>query len=148
MAILALAATIVIINAPPRQSAARAAAGDFADALRASVDHAIVAGGVHRLEVTEENWRIAELEDREWTAFRQGEEARGLSLSVDMEEVPKSNLSALTGERGERRERDAPVIVAVDPFGDAPPFEIRFRDGRESWSVRRGENGDIRVARE
>ncbi len=148
MGILALAATIVLINAPPRQSAARAAASDFADALRAAVDDAVVAGGVHRLEVTPESWRISEFEDRDWTPFREGIDARGLSLSVDIEEVAKSNLSALTGERGEQRDRDAPIIVGVDPFGDAPLFKLRFRDDRESWIVRGGENGDIRVERE
>ncbi len=147
MAILALAATIVIINAPPRQSASRAAAAEFADALRASVDDAIVGGGVHRLEVTSGNWRIAEFDDRDWTAFRQGGE-RDLALTINVKGAAESNLPALTGERAERRERDAPTIIAVDPFGDAPSFEMRFRDERESWVVRRGENGDIRVERE
>ncbi len=148
MAILALAATIVIINAPPPQSTARAAASEFADALRAAVDDAVVAGGVHRLEVAPDKWRISEFEDRNWKAFRQGSDTVDLSLTVDVEEVAKSNLSALTGERGAQRERDAPVIIAVDPFGDAPAFILRFQDGRENWSVSHTANGDIGVARE
>lgn len=148
MAILALAATIVIINAPPRQSAARAAADAFAIALQNADDRAIVAGGVHRLEISADKWRIVRLEDREWTLVRESAAVDNLTLSVDVEEVAKSNLSALTGERGEKRDRNAPVIIAIDPFGDAPPFALRFRSDRESWSVQRLAAGDIAVARE
>lgn len=148
MAILALAATIVIINAPPRQSAARTAALEFGDALRIADDQAIVAGGVHRLEISNGNWRITRLENEEWTLYREAASADGMTLSVDVEEIAKSNLSALTGERGEKRDRNAPTIVAVDPFGDAPAFELRFRGDRESWSVRRSASGEIKMVRE
>jgi len=148
MAILALAATIVIVNAPARQGAAQAAAADFADAVRAAVDDAVVAGRVQRIEVTPERWRISEFADREWSAVREGDRVTGLGLTAELEEAAKSNLSALTGERGERPERNAPTMIAVDPFGDAPTFTVRFRDQRESWIVRREDSGAIAVGRE
>lgn len=148
MAILALAATIVIINAPPRQSAARAAALEFSDALRNADDQAIVAGGVHRLEISNGAWRIARFENEEWAPYREAAAADSVTLSVDVEEIAKSNLSALTGERSQTRDRNAPTIVAVDPFGDAPAFALRFRSDRESWSVQRSANGDIKLVRE
>lgn len=148
MAILALAATIVIINAPPQQSTARTGADEFSIALQNADDGAIVAGGVHRLEISAEKWRIARFENREWAPYWESTAADGLTLTVDVEEIAQSNLSALTGERGEKRKRNAPVIIAIDPFGDAPPFALQFRGDRESWSVQRLADGDIKMARE
>lgn len=148
MAILALAATIVIVNAPTRQSVAEAAAGDFADALRAAVDDAIVGGRVQRIEITPQRWRIAEFGDRDWSLLKQGDNDPDLELTVDLKEAAKSNLLPLTGERGEVRERDAPTIIAVDPYGDAPAFTVRFRDDRETWIVVRDDRGAVNVERE
>ena len=148
MAILALAATIVIINAPTRQSAAQAAAGDFADAFRAAVDDAVVVGRVQRVEITPQRWRIAAVSDREWSVLKEGDTDPDLALTVDLKEVAKTNLLPLTGERGEVRERDAPTIIAVDPYGDAPAFTVRFRDSRETWVVIRDERGVVKVERE
>ena len=147
MGILALAATIVLVNAPTRQSAAKEEAGDFASALIAALDSAVVAGGVYRLEITPASWRIASLEDREWTEFRRGGNG-DMRIALDVEEATESNLLALTGERAERRDRDAPTIVSIDPFGDAPPFFLRFADGRENWIVRHDETGAVRTERE
>ncbi len=147
MSILALAATIVLVNAPPRQSDARVAAGDFANALIAALDNAVVGGGVHRLEVKPTDWRIAELEDQDWNDFRRGGEG-DMRITLETEEAAKSNVTALTGERAEQGDRDAPTIVSIDPFGDAPAFLLRFSDGRESWVVRHGETGAVRTERE
>ena len=147
MGILALAATIVLVNAPPRQSEARVAAGEFANALITALDNAVVAGGVYRLEIGSASWRIAVLEGRDWTEFRRGGDD-DMRITLDVEEAAESNMMALTGKRLERRERDAPAIVSIDPFGDAPPFLLRFGDGRENWIVRHDEAGAVRTERE
>ncbi len=147
MGILALAATIVLINAPTRRSEARSAATEFSGALTAAIDDAVVAGGVHRLEVTADKWRIARFEDEDWKDFRRSDTQGAVQFSIEVEEAAESNISALTGERPQQRGRDEPSIISIDPFGDTPAFSVQFRSEQESWTVRHNEQGDITTER-
>lgn len=149
MVILALAATIVIINAPPSRSAPREAAGDFAQAFRAAIDEAVISGRVFRMEIEPARWRLMRLDDGEWVEDAGGDgELDDILLRIDVEEAAKSNREAITGARPERRDRDAPVIVPVDPFGATPAFDLSFQRGREVWTFTHRANGDVELARE
>lgn len=149
MAILALAATIVIVNAPPARSAPRDAAGEFAQMLRGAVDDAIITGRVLRLEIEPAGWRLVRFADGAWVndAASDEDKLRGTLISVDLNDPAQSNLQALTGEREARTDRDAPVIIPIDPFGGAMEFEIVFQEGRDRWAVRQNANGVIEMVR-
>lgn len=151
MAILALAASIVIVNAPPRQSVAQRAAQDFANAFRESIDAAIVNGAVRRLEITSASWRVTQFEDAAWRGLTEAADADGrpVVFTVDIEPLAASNLLALTGQRPQPAERDAPTLIGVDPFGGMPQFTLRADDGETTWAVNYDpDSGKLRVDEE
>jgi general secretion pathway protein H len=150
MGILALAATIVIVNAPPARSQARTAADDFAQTLRGAIDTAIINGGSYRLEVLPATWRLAKLSDGEWTAIAElPEDEKGdILLRIEIEEAAQSNALGLYGKRPDRRDREEPVTVPLDPFGGAHPFDLYFQKNREVWRVSAAEDGTVEVAQD
>ena len=150
MGILALGATIVIVNAPPQREPARAAATAFADMLRGAVDDAVVSGDVLRLEIASQDWRLARFADGEWTASKTSDDdlLAGMLLRAEVDDPARSNRQALTGARAARRERDAPVTIPVDPFGAMPGFTVRFERQGEVWAVRHDVAGAVTVTSE
>lgn len=151
MAILALATSVVIVNAPPLRNPARIAAEEFEIALRGTVDQAVITGGAYRLEVQDTEWRIARLSNAQWeTVFNSNQETqdRGVLLSVDVQDAAKSNATLLYGSyQAEQDDRDAPTFIAIAPFGETPAFATVFQRDGVSWQVRHLEDGRVEIER-
>ncbi len=150
MTILALAATIVIVNAPPTRSPSRTAADEFAQTLRGAVDLAIINGENYRIEVLPGAWTLAKLTDGVWSsvAATPEDDVGEVLLRIDVEDAAQSNALGLYGKRPDRRGRDEPVLVPIDPFGDTYSFALSFQYNRDVWIVRSADDGTIEVAQE
>lgn len=151
MAILALATSVVIINAPPARNAARVEAEGFELALRGAVDEAVITGGAYRVEMKADEWRIARFSNGEWeTVSGSTEDARAgaVFMSVEVEDAAKSNAASLYGAyTKETPDRDAPTLISIEPFGETPEFAATFRNDGISWQVRHLASGRIEIER-
>lgn len=151
MAILALAATLVVLNAPPTRNAGRSAATDLAEALRTAIDSAIITGAVYRLEIDAQSWRIDRLTSDGWTEQNKASDfaARGGLLRLEIDDAAQSNRLALTGERARRPERNAEAVTTalLDPLGGAGAFDVLFDIEGEQWAVAFAPTGAIKLER-
>ncbi|MEM8772953.1 MAG: prepilin-type N-terminal cleavage/methylation domain-containing protein [Pseudomonadota bacterium] len=156
MTILALAATIVIMNAPPARDPMRAVATSFANDVRAAIDDAVISGAGVRFEFEPSAYYIARFQDGEWkrvaqttnNAAQKAISEGDLLIRIEIDDPAKSNAAGLSGGTAPRQKKSEPTIVPIDPYGDMPSFTATFQRGRSVWSVRRAGNARIEVRRQ
>lgn len=149
MVIMAAAAGVVILNAPPAPSAAKDAAMKFAYRLNTVYDDAIVTGAVFRLEISTQAYRFQRLRDGDWSAVYAADASndwRGVSLSVELDEAAARNV--INDETGQDRlGEDTVTTIDFDPLGDNPGFSTIFQSPRGAWAVDAGADGRVQVRR-
>lgn len=149
--ILALAATIVIVNAPPPRNNARDAASAFTNALRTAVDDGIITGAGWRAEITANEWQILRRSNGEWVTATQsdGRSAGEIIIRIKIDDAAIANEQNQNIEFSNKKPGpNNLVIVPIDPFGETPGFTAFFESGGEVWAVTHRPDGVIETRRQ
>lgn len=165
--ILGLAASVVILNAPPAGQTAKKEATRFAARLGAASSEAVITGEVLGLEMFSDGYRFLRYRDGLWSEA-QGRVLSawalepGLTLSYDVAETVslKDNDKIIAGTRTDRgfggidfdaEKTDAkipPPPVQFHPYGEDTPVQALFEDKRARWLVTLKANGEVEVGRD
>ena len=150
MAIIALVASFVAINAPPPQNNARTEADRFALSLQTAASDAIMTGQVIGLEITTPEYKFYTYNRGEWSPIASGPLRPGAfddDVAVAVEaigELQNDPEPTLT-----RADRDAPApTFFFSPTGEATPLMARFQNDRRFWTLTLENDGDIKVVRD
>lgn len=151
LTILAFAAFVVVLNAPPSRPPARDAAERFAARLQAALDAAVIEGAAYRLEVEAVEYRIARYEGERWTpVFHENLAATdGVLFRAELAEAAASNALALNGEdeaRGDSGERS--LDIPLDPFAGGLALNAYFESRRGDWGVAMAPDGTLTVTQQ
>lgn len=150
MAILALAATLVVVNAPPPRSDIKLSAETLARELQTAIDDAIINGGRWRLEISPNEWRLVTIEGGEWVeTAASGVSLRDALLETTISDPAASNEMALSGARPDQaaRHQDGPSIITLEPLGDMVGFHVTIKRERDVWQVAMDDRGTITIGR-
>lgn len=128
LAILALAASVVVLNAPPPRSPAEKDAEAFAAQLQQALDASLLAGAPFRLEVSATGYDFQRFEDGDWrrdaafgTNLRKTETL--LRLAGGADDLLRENARILDGSK---MDRSNVKTVLIDPLGGVPSFVLSF----------------------
>ncbi|GAB4531368.1 MAG: hypothetical protein Kow00133_19990 [Amphiplicatus sp.] len=149
LAILALATSVVVLNAAPAAGGARAEAERFAARLDAAMDASLATGAPLRLAATSAGYRFERYAEGGWTA-QEGEGPTGpralpreIALAIETQDAAFAN--AAPDEAGET---ETPRYLTLDPAGVGDAFAVVFSDGEQSWRVEIDHAGAIKVMRD
>jgi type II secretion system protein H len=153
--ILALASSVVLLNAPPSRPKVKDDAERFAARLVLAMDEAIATGAVMRISIDAKGYQFERLKAGEWTpleetrAFgRRDFDARSLA-KVEIKDAANDNARALGGEErpdaAEDDEEEEKSDIALDPLGVQTAFSVRFSSANGAWLVTVDEGGAIVV---
>lgn len=152
LTILALAASVVVLNAPPSRPQARDAAERFAARLQSSFDAAVVDGTAYRLEIRPSEYRLAQYRNNEWRPVYRETVAGGdddIILRAEIKDASADNALALNGGAMQREDKDKTSFdIPLDPFAGVPSAEIHFESRRGDWTVAMAADGTISVAQQ
>jgi type II secretion system protein H len=151
--ILALASSVVLLNAPPARPEARDDAERFAAKLMLAFDQAIARGAAIRLTIDSSGYGFEMMSEGEWRAM---DEPRALARKafdrrttaiVEIEDAAAENARRLNGgEDADGDEDEAARRIPLDPLGAQTAFSVRFSSPAGAWLVRVSENAEIEVA--
>lgn len=148
LTILAFAASVVVLNAPPSRPPARDAAELFAARVQSALDAGVVQGAAYRLEVESSEYRIARYDGAQWAPVIRENAARdGFSFRVELAEAAADNSLALDGERQGGNGEEEWFVAPLDPVAGGSPFNAYFESRRGDWTVAIGPEGAVKVAR-
>ena len=148
MAILALATTVAVFNAPPTRSGAKAEAERFAARLVAGVEEAVMTGAPARVRMEPQAYAFERFDGEDWTEASGGRlfSNRTLPNNIAIAAVPKDAAKANSApEDGDDKETQ---WLALDPIGMTDAYDVVFADGRQSWRVSIDAGGKVEVARD
>ncbi|MEZ5921733.1 MAG: type II secretion system minor pseudopilin GspH [Parvularculaceae bacterium] len=154
MVILALASSLVLLNAPPGRTAVQKDAERFAAKLKFAEDEAIATGSQLRLAVDARGYWFEKRVAGEWSreASPRNLQATAFDRStvgvIAIEDKSLANDDALGAPR-EIAKRDEKIkYVRLDPIGSPAIFSLTFtsRDGR--WIVSSSASGEIETVHE
>ncbi len=137
MAILALAASVIVLNAPPARSLAKEESERFAARLGAAWEDSVIQGKAMSVAVGARGYRIERYVGGQWKEEVSGRRfasrtvPEGVVLLATVED-PAAGNEKKTADAEEVRE----TRIILDPIGLTTPFKVEFRDRRESWIVR------------
>jgi general secretion pathway protein H len=146
MAILAFAAALVVLNAPPMRNLAKEEAERFAARTEAAYQDALIDGAAISLAVSAEGYRVERFVGGKWeleAKARRFSERRmpdGVALIAAIDDPAAANRKA-------DEEEETPARIILDPIGLTTPFSVEFRDGKERWTVRKAQDETINVER-
>ena len=162
MVIVALATTVVLVNAPAGRDGTKREAERFAARLVAASHRAVTAGHIIGLEVLPDRYQFVHRRDGEWQAINDrvlGERVfeGAISLEVTLSDtvdlsqndriISRRTTSRNFG-RGDRDNRDearsAPQIQ-FDPYGQDTPHVAVLTGNGEAWSVSFTDDGEVRL---
>ncbi|MBB5518757.1 prepilin-type N-terminal cleavage/methylation domain-containing protein [Amphiplicatus metriothermophilus] len=149
LAILALTASVVVLNAPPSRQTARVEAERFAARLDAAMASSLTTGAPLRLATTPAGYRFERYADGGWNA-QEGEGPmapralpREVALAFETQDAAFAN--AAPDEAGKA---EAPRRLTIDPVGVGDAFAAVFSDGEQIWRVEIDHAGTITVTRD
>lgn len=142
LALAAMVAGVVVINAPPGRSDVRRAAERLAARLDFAAQDAITKGALIGVRLGEDGYAFYRYDRGEW---KENAEPRltaenfpaDFSVAVTREEPAKKNEPEDTRRR-ERRDDDEKIIrpdLRFLPTGESTPVTVVFQDRREVWRV-------------
>ncbi|MEL7487569.1 MAG: prepilin-type N-terminal cleavage/methylation domain-containing protein [Pseudomonadota bacterium] len=150
--ILALAAFVAVLAAPPLKSDARVAAETFSASLSAAHDAAALSGAPTRIVIEERAYAIERYVSPEWRPLSVGrrpariKSPQGVAFTLEAQSLYQDN-----DEKNRRRrdnEQDARRFVVIDPAGFPVVLRADFDGGRrERWRVRQTAEGTVSVER-
>lgn len=150
MAILAFAASIVALNAPPPRSLAKAEAERFAVRVRAAFEDSVLDGAVARIAIGPDAYHVEKLVANEWKLdirprrFTERRMPAGVAVVATLRDPAAANEP----QEETDAEADEPVSIVIDPIGTTTPFEVEFTDAKGRWRVINAGDGTITVARD
>jgi len=165
--IVGLAASVVILNAPPAGQTAKKEATRFAARLSAASSEAIITGEVLGLELFTDGYRFLRYRGGDWVeadgrVLSPWLLEAGLSLSFGVGETVslKDNDKIISGRGADRgfggvdfdaEKENAPTPpppVQFHPYGEDTPVQVAFSDKRARWLGTLSANGDVEVSRD
>lgn len=151
--ILALASSVVMLNAPPSRPEVRDDAERFAARLMLAFDQSIARDAVMRISIDAEGYSFEALNENEWAqieetgALSRREFHRRTSAIVEIEDAANDNARALGNNDAEKDEpQDGVSSITLDPLGAQTPFRVRFSSSDGVWSVGVDETGLVEVS--
>ncbi len=160
LAIVGLAASVVVLNAPASDRQVRREAERFAARLAAAQDEALLSGRPVGLDPVAGGYRFLRYADDEWTlmtgrvlgTWRLGEDVvfslageSELRLSENDRLLNRTNRRIGQRRLGDNEDRSTPVIIFT-PTGTPTPLTASFTGNLEHWEVRMAEDGAIDIA--
>jgi general secretion pathway protein H len=152
--ILALASTVVLLNAPPSRPAVRDDAERFAARMQIALDEAIASGAAMRVSIDASGYLFEALKGSEWVAM---DKAAALArkdfdqrttATPEIEDAANDNARALGAEEnvetGEDEDKSAAHIM-LDPLGAQAAFKVRFSSADGAWTVTVSDGAKVTV---
>lgn len=155
--ILALASSVVLLNAPPARPEVREDAERFAARLQLAMDEAIATGAALRVTIDAEGYAFERRTGGEWKEFA---DDRALGrMTFDKRSVARVELADAAGdnaralgddERGEDEggDEEDKREIALDPLGVQTGFTLRLTSREGVFVVKVDEAGAISVKKD
>ncbi len=154
IAILALASSVVLLNAPPSRPAVREDAERFAARLQLALDEAIAAGAVMRIRVDALGYEFEMLQAGEWRAIENDRLLGGAVFDeattalVEIADPANDNARALGVDERADEAKDKSIRIILDPLGAQTAFVARFSSSQGAWRVVLSDTGAVSVAQD
>ena len=148
LALIALLASVAVLNAPAIRSGARDDAEVFAARLDAATDLALISGAPVRVELSSAESVFSSFDDGAWRALESPRVLRRRAFHRDVAVTLLSFDAALTDADAPKGERDDVRRFLIDPVGGAGATSIAFADSRGRWVVSLDASGKPKVARD
>ena len=149
MLILALTASVVVLNIAPPSNKAKDAADIFAAKLNAAAEQAIMTGSLIGLEYDENGYAFYLYDRGAWKEsddFRLGAAAFPGDVSVAFTQTEPAKKNEQTDDKP--RDNDAPApTVFFTPTGETTALIAEFKTRRGDMSVTLDRAGNIKAAR-
>lgn len=150
VAILGVATSVVVFNAPPIRPPAREEAEKFAARLERAADEAIISGAAYRLETREGGYAFARREDDAWVVETDATmplRPEVVVLTIDVEDAAADNALALNGGAPPTSDENEEGVtyLPIEPFGLTPAFTASFQSRRGVWNVFSTADGAVRL---
>jgi|GEM_PF-5012813 len=152
MTILALAAIVVVINAPAARTDVRTSAERFALSLRIADDEAALSGRAMRLVIEENRYFFEQYGGGEWQAAPVGnfpavvEMPNNVLLTATMESSVADNEARLLRPTQEKTDEKSQKML-IDPAGLPAVLTTEFAQNNNRWIVTRNERGEVSIER-
>jgi len=157
--ILALASSVVMLNAPPSRPEVRDDAERFAARLLLAFDQAVASDESIRVRIDAKGYSFEELRyseelgDEEWAvdenvvALSRRDYHRRTSVIVEADDAANKNALALgDDDTAKDGEEEGVSTIPLDPLGAQMPFRVRFSSADGVLTVRVDETGTVRVS--
>ena len=148
MAILAFAASLVALNAPPLRSPAKEEAERFAARARAAWEDSVIDGRAASIAIETDAYRIERFDGDAWRLENAGRRFAERRMPDGVAMLAEAFDPAAANEARADDDEAKPVRIVLEPIGVTGPFKVEFRDGRERWIVRNLADETITVARD
>ncbi len=147
MSILALAASVVVLNAPPSYSPSRKAADEFAARARAAIAASVIEGAPYRIEIRQSEYAVSRFAGEAWepaSRTKVGSLSDDIQFRVEIKDAALDNAWALNGEMADLTDQnDKALIILIDPYGGGPSVAAHFESRRSNWTVLIAPDGEI-----
>ncbi len=148
--ILGVAASIVVMNAPPIRPPAKEEAEKFAARLKRASDESVITGAVYRLEIYQDGYAFARQEADQWAQQINAvmpTRPETVVLTVDVQDAAADNAVALNGGAAPVAdpEEEGVTLIPIEPFGLTPVFAASFQSRRGVWDVFAEGDGGVEV---
>ncbi|MCB2098659.1 MAG: GspH/FimT family pseudopilin [Parvularculaceae bacterium] len=152
--IIALAASVVMLNAPPSRPDVRDDAERFAARLMLAFDEAVAADRVLRLDFDAAGYEFAQLDEGDWkpvddiAALARHAFHRRTSALIEVEDAANANAFALgddVDQENEEETDDGLSTIILDPLGAQIPFRVKFSSADGVWTVVVDETAKVSV---
>ncbi|WP_425408603.1 type II secretion system minor pseudopilin GspH [Hyphococcus sp.] len=148
LAIIAMIASVVVLNAPPARSDIDRASEVLAARTAFAADEAITAGITVGLSVTESGFRFLQYDDGEWSEtskpqLRPYTFSANYAVSFDAQETAAQNERSESPRDEERRPEPE---IRFTPTGETTPFTMTFRSRRGTAAVSLNDAGEVKLS--
>lgn len=136
MAILAFAAALIVLNAPPSHALAKEEAERFAARTRAAWEECVVKGATASIAISDRDYRVERFVGGKWEPSDDARRFAERRMPDSVAMIAALEDPASKNEKPKQGEKEQPMRIILDPIGSTTPFRVEFRDGRERWVVR------------
>lgn len=149
LAIIALVAGFVALNAPQGSNEARDAADAFAAKLSMASTQSIMTGTAIGLEISTEDYAFYAYGRGEWAPLNDGRLIGGtfpadLAVEADAAAIFGNEDRAPQRNSDEEKNKPAPIVL-FGPTGETTPLRVAFSQGRDTWFVTMDSGGEIDI---
>jgi len=154
LAIVALVASVAVLNAPPPANDARREADRFAARLQAASQQAIMSGAVIGLDLSAQDYRFYVYDRGAWSLADEASLAPGrfpsdVSVLVEIPGQAEGNEARGNDQGGvENSDDGAAPVIFFTPTGETTPLHLRFAARRRFWTLDLDSGGKVSVARD